>query len=46
VARARGKGAFGYFECSKPMGEYTAAKFFQEVGNRTPVFVRFSTMAG
>ena len=46
VVHARGTGAFGYFECLKPMGEYTAAKFLQEAGKRTPVFVRFSTVAG
>ncbi len=46
VVHARGTGAHGYFECLKPMGEFTAAKFLQEAGKRTPVFVRFSTVAG
>jgi len=46
VVHARGTGAHGYFECLKPMGEFTAAKFLQEKGKRTPVFVRFSTVAG
>ncbi|MFB3764987.1 MAG: catalase [Methanotrichaceae archaeon] len=46
VVHARGTGAHGYFECLKPMGEFTAAKFLQEEGKRTPVFVRFSTVAG
>ena len=46
VVHARGTGAHGYFECLKPMGEFTAARFLQEAGKRTPVFVRFSTVAG
>ena len=46
VVNARGAGAHGYFELSKSMVEYTRADFLQEAGSRTPVFVRFSTVAG
>ena len=43
---ARGSGAHGYFECYKPLAKFTRAALFAEVGKVTPVFVRFSTVAG
>ncbi len=46
AVHARGTGVHGYFECYKSMSEYTSAKFLQESGQRTPVFVRFSTVVG
>ena len=46
VVHARGSGAHGYFECLRPLGDLTRASLFAEVGKRTPVFVRFSTVAG
>ena len=46
VVHARGAGAHGYFELTKSLVEYTRADFLQEVGMRTPVFARFSTVAG
>jgi catalase len=46
VVHARGSAAHGYFECSEALGEYTTAAPFAAVGKRTPVFVRFSTVAG
>jgi catalase len=46
VVHARGSAAHGYFECTEALTEYTAAAPFAEVGKRTPVFVRFSTVAG
>jgi catalase len=51
VVHARGAGAHGYFEAygkveDEPVSKYTRAKLFQEAGKRTPVFVRFSTVAG
>ncbi len=46
IVHARGSGAHGYFELSKSMTKYTKAKFLQTPGKRTPVFVRFSTVAG
>ncbi|HSV47633.1 MAG TPA: catalase [Ramlibacter sp.] len=46
VVHARGAGAHGYFELTKSLSEYTRADFLGEVGLRTPVFARFSTVAG
>ncbi|MEO1987168.1 MAG: catalase [Martelella sp.] len=46
VVHARGYGAHGYFETTKSLSEITRADIFQRVGERTPVFVRFSTVAG
>jgi catalase len=46
VVHARGSGAHGYFECYEPLTRYTRASLFAERGKRTPVFVRFSTVAG
>jgi catalase len=46
IVHARGSAAHGYFELTKSMSKYTKAKFLQTSGTRTPVFVRFSTVAG
>jgi catalase len=46
VVHARGYGAHGYFENYEPLTEITRADLFSEAGLRTPVFVRFSTVAG
>ncbi|WP_309681891.1 catalase [Polaromonas sp.] len=46
AVHARGSGAHGYFKVYKPMGEYTRAGFLQDPEVETPVFVRFSTVAG
>ena len=46
VVHARGSAAHGFFECTHPIPEHTRASFLSEVGKRTPVFVRFSTVAG
>ncbi len=46
IVHARGSGAHGYFECYKPLGRLTKASLFAEAGKITPVFVRFSTVAG
>ena len=46
IVHARGSGAHGFFECYAPLGEVTSASLFQEAGKITPVFVRFSTVAG
>ncbi|WP_428261363.1 catalase [Haliangium sp.] len=47
VVHAVGTGAYGYFECtSAEVRRWTKAKLFSEVGKRTEVFVRFSTVAG
>jgi len=46
IVHARGSGAHGYFELTESMSKYTKAKFLQTIGSRTPVFARFSTVAG
>jgi catalase len=46
IVHARGSGAHGYFECHAPLTALTRASLFSEAGKRTPVFVRFSTVAG
>ncbi len=46
IVHARGSGAHGYFECYEPLTSLTRASLFAESGKRTPVFVRFSTVAG
>src|SRR6202043_2343460 len=46
VVHARGYAAPGYFENYQPLTEPTAADLFQRSGEKTPVFVRFSPVAG
>jgi len=46
VVHARGFGAHGYFEATESLTGLTRADPFQKAGQRTPVFVRFSTVAG
>ena len=46
VVHARGSGAHGYFEAYAALTDLTRAAPFQEKGKVTPVFVRFSTVAG
>ena len=46
IVHARGSGAHGYFESYGPFGHLTKAAPFKEAGKITPVFVRFSTVAG
>ncbi|MBY5361133.1 catalase [Rhizobium leguminosarum] len=46
VVHARGYGAHGYFETYEPLAAYTRADLFQRPGEKTPAFVRFSTVAG
>ena len=46
VVHARGAGAHGVFEVYKSMHAMTKAGFLQEPAVKTPVFVRFSTVAG
>ncbi|MDR0350075.1 MAG: catalase [Coriobacteriales bacterium] len=43
---AKGSGAFGTFTVTDDITAYTAAKLFDGIGKQTPVFVRFSTVAG
>ncbi|WP_425481585.1 catalase [Cognatilysobacter lacus] len=46
IVHARGSAAHGFFECYEPLTDITIAAPFQAAGKRTPVFVRFSTVAG
>lgn len=46
VVHAKGGGAYGYFEVTNDLSKYTRAKFLSEVGKKTEVFVRFSTVGG
>jgi len=46
IVHARGSGAHGVFKLHRSMEKYTKAKFLSEAGKETPVFVRFSTVAG
>ena len=46
VVHARGAAAHGFFELEKSLQKYTTADFLQTPGTRTPVFLRFSTVAG
>jgi len=46
VVHARGFGVHGEFEVYESLEKYTKAKFLTEPGKKTPVFTRFSTVAG
>ncbi|MGA2529568.1 MAG: catalase [Acidimicrobiales bacterium] len=46
IVHARGSGAHGYFEVTADVSRWTRAHFLSQVGRRTDVFVRFSTVAG
>ncbi|GAA2577034.1 catalase [Actinomadura fulvescens] len=46
VVHARGAGAYGHFEVYESLAEYTSAEFLCDPSISTPVFVRFSTVAG
>lgn len=46
VVHARGYGAHGFFETYDFLSQYTRADLFQRPGEKTPAFVRFSTVAG
>jgi len=46
VVHAKGAAAHGYFEVTHDVTNYTKAKFLSEVGKRTELFIRFSTVGG
>lgn len=46
VVHAKGAGAYGYFEVTHDVAKYTRAKFLSQVGKKTEVFARFSTVGG
>ncbi|MDR3088964.1 MAG: catalase [Desulfobulbaceae bacterium] len=43
---AKGSGAFGEFTVTHDITKYTKAKIFSQIGKKTEMFVRFSTVAG
>eukprot|EP01101_Sappina_pedata_P007055 TRINITY_DN365_c0_g1_i1.p1 TRINITY_DN365_c0_g1~~TRINITY_DN365_c0_g1_i1.p1 ORF type:complete len:510 (-),score=165.01 TRINITY_DN365_c0_g1_i1:73-1572(-) len=46
VVHAKGGGAFGYFEVTHDITKYTRAEIFGEIGRKTPMAARFSTVGG
>nr|CAH7746482.1 unnamed protein product [Callosobruchus chinensis] len=46
VVHAKGAGAFGYFEVTNDISQYSAAKVFSSMGKKTPIAIRFSTVGG
>ena len=46
IVHARGSAAHGYFELTESLEKYTTAKILTEVGEKTELFTRFSTVAG
>ncbi|MCL4065828.1 catalase [Pseudomonas sp. GX19020] len=46
IVHARGSAAHGVFTCTDPIPELTRASLLSRKGKETPVFVRFSTVAG
>ena len=46
IVHARGSAAHGSFELTESLAPYTTARILSEVGETTPVFTRFSTVAG
>lgn len=46
IVHARGFGAHGHFQLDKSLADITCADFLSDTGKQTPVFVRFSTVAG
>ncbi len=46
IVHARGSAAHGYFELYESLADITKADIFQRAGEKTPLFTRFSTVAG
>jgi catalase len=46
IVHARGTGMHGFFELTASLKQYTTAKILTEVGEKTPLFTRISTVAG
>ena len=46
VVHAKGAGAHGYFEVTDDITKFTKACVFSEIGKKTPIFLRFSTVGG
>jgi len=46
IVHARATGVHGFFELTASLKQYTTARILTEVGEKTPVFTRISTVAG
>ncbi|MGD8782432.1 MAG: catalase [Ignavibacteria bacterium] len=46
IVHAKGSGAYGTFTVTHDITKYTKAKIFSEVGKKTEMLARFSTVAG
>jgi catalase len=46
VVHAKGSGAHGFFEVTHDLTDFTSARFLSEIGKTTPLFARFSQVAG
>lgn len=46
VVHAKGAGAFGYLEVTHDISKYCMAKLFNQIGKKTPLAIRFSTVGG
>jgi catalase len=46
IVNARGAGVHGFFELTASLKQYTTARVLTELGEKTPVFTRISTVAG
>ena len=46
IVHARGSAAHGYFELYESLSDISKADIFQRAGEKTPLFTRFSTVAG
>ena len=46
IVHARGSAAHGFFELTDSLSDFTTAKILTEVGKKTELFTRFSTVAG
>ncbi|KAL7072743.1 hypothetical protein ACQ4LE_007915 [Meloidogyne hapla] len=46
VVHAKGAGAHGYFEVTNDISKYCKAAIFNQIGKRTPLFIRFSSVGG
>jgi catalase len=46
IVHARATGVHGFFELTTSLKQYTTAKVLTEIGEKTPVFTRLSTVAG
>ena len=46
VVHAKGTGAYGVFTVTQDITKYTSAKLFSEIGKKTDMFIRFSTVGG